>query len=165
MSAVPGNLEVDQDMDFVRRQWVVRRIAMGIMLLLMLLGLLGLAGGSGPLSDTESSSADQTVKVNYERFVHLSGESQVSVQVENAPKELRLWVSQEFVDKAEMQNISPQPDRIEVQNDGHVLVFTVSKPGEPVHISFDENPHKFGILKAQIGSESSPADINQFVYP
>jgi hypothetical protein len=168
MSAVPrsGNLEIDQDMDFVRRQWVVRRIALGLMVLLVLLGLLGLEGGSGPLSDTESSNADQTVKVGYERFAHLIGDSQVTVHIENPEKTLRLWVSQEFLERAEMRNISPQPDHVEVQNDGHVLVFTVSKPGEPVTISFDESPHKIGLLKAQIGIENNPsADINQFVYP
>jgi hypothetical protein len=63
----PANLDVEQDMPFIRKEWAAERIAWVVFLLLFLAALAGLLG-TGPLSHTTASSG--AMEVEYYRFVH-----------------------------------------------------------------------------------------------
>src|SRR5690606_40519760 len=54
-----------------RFEWRVERIAWVLAALLFALALLGVFGG-GPLSRASAGSSDQTVQVDYERFVRVA---------------------------------------------------------------------------------------------
>src|SRR5215207_519621 len=108
-----GDLELDQDLTYQQREWRVERISWIVWLLLIVAALLGLLG-PGPLSQTRAGSQDERVWVDYERFVRYRSPTQLIVHIEpDAAQEgmFHLQLDQEFIAKAQIQRIDPEPDQ------------------------------------------------------
>lgn len=161
-----GDLQIDDDMNFQRKEWQVERIGWIVMALLALAGLLGLFG-EGPLSNI--NAANGPIEVEYDRFERLMSPAQMVVQI--APEaaqgeEVRLRVGRKLLDGLEVQDISPQPDSMELTPENIVYVFKVNEPNAPMRIKFDLQTAKAGSHSGQVGVESGAAvDVRQFIYP
>lgn len=160
------DLQIDDDMDFQRKEWRIERIAWIIMVLLALAGLLGLFG-EGPLSNV--NAANGPIEVQYDRFERLLSPAQMVVQVGPAGaqnEEVRLRVGRKLLDGLQVQNITPQPDSMELMPEEIVYVFNVKEPNAPMRITFDMQTAKAGSHGGQIGIENGAAvDVRQFIYP
>ena len=61
------DLQIDEDMEFQRRSWIVQRIGWAIFALVILLAALGLFG-DGILSDTKAGQEEGALWLEYPRF-------------------------------------------------------------------------------------------------
>lgn len=161
-----NGLEIDADMNFQVKEWRVERIGWVLMALLALAGLLGLFG-EGPLANVRAENGP--IAVEYDRFERLLSPAQLQIQV--APEavqndEVRLQVTRKLLDGLEVQDISPQPDSMELSPDTVVYVFKVTNPNAPMRITFDMETAKAGSHSGQVGIENGAlVDIRQFIYP
>lgn len=161
-----SGLEIDDDIDFQRKEWRVERIGWIAMALLGLIGLIGLFG-EGPLATV--TAANGPVEVQYDRFERLLSPAQMVFQI--APEaaqndEVRLQMGRKLLDGLEVEDISPEPDSMELTPDHVVYVFKIKEPNAPLQITFDMETAKAGPHSGQVGIENGAlVDVRQFVYP
>lgn len=162
-----GNgLEIDDDINFHRKEATVERVGWTVMALLALLGLVGLFG-DGPLARTRAASGP--VEVQYDRFERLLSPAQMVIHV--APEaaqndEIRLQIERNLLNGLEVRGISPQPDSMELAPDRVVYVFKLTDPSRPMQITFDMETVKAGSHIGQVGVDNGAlVRVNQFIYP
>lgn len=163
-----GDLEIQQDLAFQERMWQVQRVGWVIMALLLLAAALGLLG-RGWLSRTTLGEAGDLMWIEYDRFAHLKADMTLDVHLNGsagAGNEARLWLDRSYLERVQIERITPQPDSVEVTGERLTYVFKVSEAGEPVDVTFSLQPTDFGWLEGQVGLPDGPTlDFGQFVYP
>ena len=162
------SIEVDEDMAWQRRTWIIQRIgwlAMGGLVLIALSGVFG----HGPVSWRQASDPAGLVRVEYERFERQLSEH--SLKVEIAPgattgDAVSLRLNGAFLDAAEVQEIVPRPQEERSAGQDVEYVFPVAQPDQPATIRFTLKLREVGTIRAEIGlSGREPARFTQFVYP
>jgi hypothetical protein len=102
-----GDLEVNEDLTFQRRSWVMQRVGWVVMTLVMLAALVGLFGGAGALGgEAQASSEDAAVSVSYERFLRFMKPTTLQIQLsQEAGKERKvsIWLEREYLDEFQVQ--------------------------------------------------------------
>ena len=163
-----GDLEINQDMDFQRRCWKVQRIGWTIMALLILGGLLGLFG-RGPFSRTLISDPSIPLSLEYERFGRYQSRLTLNVHVNPGAFEagkVRLWFSQDFLSRVQIQGITPHPDGTELSSSGMIYLFTLAEPNQGGDVILHGEPQAIGLLSGKVGlSESHSIPFTQWIYP
>lgn len=76
-----GDLQVDQDLNYQQREWLVERVAWAVLALVVLAALAGLLGG-GPLSQATAGGEGWPLQVQYGRFVHHRGPTDIQIQLQ-----------------------------------------------------------------------------------
>jgi hypothetical protein len=163
-----SELEIDQDLAYLRRSWRVQRagwLGMGVVLVLALAGLFG----SGPLSRHEVSIPG-LLHVEYQRFARYEAPQALTVRVDPAATqagEVRLWVDRGYLEATRIETITPEPTRVEAAADRLVYVFAMNRPGEPATIAFALQAARFGPVAGRVGVEGAEATVTfrQLVYP
>lgn len=162
-----GDLEIDQDLDFQRREWRVQRVLWAATALLLVLALLGLFG-TGPISGTTAESADGTVSVDYHRFVRHDGRASLTFHVSGegaSNQQIELWISQDYIDNVQVEGISPQPQEVRSAGDRTIYVFAVDEAGDPLNATFALGPQHIGRLSGEAGAGEARVSIDQISYP
>lgn len=158
-------LELDQDLEFQRREWVAERIGWFAIAALLVAALLGVFG-SGPLSS--ASSGDDLVRIDYERFGRLLTPVKLRVQLgEGASAEgvARVWIASHYLESMELEGVTPEPDATEAHADRVVFAFVMGDGG-PGAVTFHMRPDGFGALTGRVGLVDGPElRFWQFVYP
>jgi hypothetical protein len=162
------DLEIDQDLAFLRRSWRVQRAGWLGMVAVLVLALAGLLG-SGPLSRQEVSLPG-LLRVEYQRFARYEAPQTLTVRLEPAATrtgEVRLWVDRRYLDESKVETIMPPPSRVEAATDRLVYVFRMSRPGEPATIVLELQSRQIGPISGRIGLEGAEAvaPFRQLVYP
>jgi len=160
------DLQIDDDMDFQRKEWRVERIGWVAMALLALAGLLGLFG-DGPLA--KAKAVNGPLQVEYHRFERLLSPTQMVVQVDPEAvqnEEVRLVMGRNLMEALKVSAIAPQPERMELTPDSLVYIFKVSEASAPVRVTFDMETAKAGSHSGDIALENGASvNISQFIYP
>jgi hypothetical protein len=157
-----GDLELGQDLDYQRREWAFERAGWVVMALIVVAALLGLFG-DGPLSRT--TTGNEPLRLEYNRFVHRNAPERLRVSVAAAGDEVRLWVSRGYLEQVELREVSPRPDRVEPAGDRDEFVFRVARPGRPFTVIFRVEPEALGSVAGRVGVGDDAVDFRQFVYP
>ena len=84
MSTRVGDLELDQDLGFQRREWSLQRIGWWALTGFVVVASLGLFGG-GPLSRGRVGDPGAAVWIEYERFVRVGARARLYVHFDSAP--------------------------------------------------------------------------------
>ena len=161
-------LEVEEDVGFERRTWQFQRFGRIALALFILLAFLGFTG-SGPLSNASSSTPAHELSVSYERIDRINAPS--TFELTFAPGlvvdgELQIWLDSDFVTRVQLESISPEPDRIEIDAGRYIYTFAVTTLNDPAPIAFHFRPERSGISRATIGIVDGPAtSLRQIVYP
>jgi hypothetical protein len=140
MAPVPrrGDLQIGEDVDFLRRAWRVQRVGWALLVLILLAALLGLTG-TGPLSQATAGS-------------------------EGGP--VRVWFDRQYLHKVEVTGVVPEPESVEVSPDRVTYVFLAAEGGGPVELAFDLKPMRFGSWSGRMGAgDAEPVHLRHFVYP
>lgn len=166
-----GDLEIDQDLDYETRAYNVRRVAWWLMALIVLAALAGLFG-SGPLSHTRAGEAGGPLSLEYGRFARLTAPATLEIQLgpqAAAVREARVWIDRRYLQDMQIEDMVPEPERVEAGADRLVLVFPLAaSAGAPGTTSFELHlqAQRVGPLHGRVGLEGGPSlDFHQFVYP
>lgn len=161
-------LQIDEDMKFQRRQWKAERIGWVCMTLFLAAAVMGLFG-QGPLSDALAGNDGDPVSVHYDRFPRHG--SQASLKIVLGPGaardgEARVWLSRQYLDAHRLDQVIPEPERVEAAPDRYTYVFKVADAAKETSAVFQLEPDGYGRTTARVGLEGGPAvDVRQFIYP
>jgi hypothetical protein len=164
-----GDLEVAEDMDAQRRNWRFQRIGSALMALVAVAGLLGLFGGVGPLSRATAGDQEAPLSITeYERFLRLGKPTTLQVRLDASATtggEARVWLSREYIQSIQLQEIDPLPERVEAAPDRYVYVFDAAAD-RPTTVTFELEPDEMGPLQGRMGLDGGTSlTFGQFVYP
>lgn len=169
-----AGLQIDQDLAFQRRTWIVERAGWAGMGLLVLAALAGLFGG-GPLSQATAGAPGGALWLEYDRFGRLLSPATLRVHIGAAGEgTARIWLDRAYLSDVKLEGVVPEPDSVEAASDGLVFVFRVAEPGPPSSVTFDLQPERFGLLTghaalvsagAGVGETDPRVRFRQFIYP
>jgi hypothetical protein len=163
-----GDLEIAEDMEAQRRSRAFQLIGSTLMAVVALAGLLGLFGGAGPLSRATTGSQKAPLSIDgYERFLRFSKPTTLQAHLDPTGGEARVWLSRENVESVQLQEIDPQPNRVEAAPDRFVYVFdAAARSDRPATITFGLQPDQIGPLEGRMGLDGGTSlTFGQFVYP
>jgi hypothetical protein len=169
MSDVPrvGDLEVHQDLDYQRREWLFERVGWAVMALVVLAALLGLLGRSGPLSRT-TAGVPGAFDVRYDRYLRIRSPTTLVVTLSaeaTRGDEVGLWISRHYLAGVEIQSVTPEPRRVEAGEERHTFVFPVAERGRPTTVFFHLQAEEPGRLEGELGAAGGSLSFAQLVYP
>jgi len=158
-------LEIDQDMRFQQRMWVLQRLGWGVMACIIIAALLGLLG-SGPLASRTLDSPQHGFRLEYQRFLRHRAPTRLLLQVKSNPREeVQVWYDRALIEHFIVTQIVPVPIRVEANAGRLTYTFRIADQEEPFLITFFLEPGTFGSLLGHIGIEHDSLYFQQFVYP
>jgi hypothetical protein len=166
-----GDLDIDVDMAFQRRSWIVQRVAWIVMTLLVVAAALGLLG-PGPLSRA-TASLPGLLEAEYQRLTRYEDRETLTVRVAPAVTTsgvVRLSINRDYLEHAQVMSVMPAPERVEAAHARVVYAFRIAEAGRPLEVTFDLKPRTIGRAEARLAIES-PAGrgreltVRQFALP
>jgi hypothetical protein len=163
-----GDLEIEEDIGFQRRDWAVRHIAWAILALIILAALLGLFS-NGILSQATLGGDEAALQLEYERFGR--HKAPMTLKVRLGPKAIqegraRLWLERNYLNTIKVETITPQPDSVESSANRLIYVFSAPGSNYSVEVTFVVQSEKVGRQAGQVGLAGGPAlSFRQFIYP
>ena len=166
-----GDLENPSDLLFQRVTWRYQRVAWCIMAVILGIALLG--GFGGGLLSSATVGPTQGPHITYPWICRVESTTALDVYATTSPDgEARVWVAWDYVDRADITRVDPEPVRVENGPDGLTYVVRVARPtetitGDPLaRVRFTINPDRPGRMPCQIRPGSGPVlRFNQFVHP
>ncbi len=160
--------DINQDLDFSRREWRVERTGWVLFALLVLAGLLGLLG-RGPLTERMTSDANRLASVEYYSIDHAEAASELRVHIARGvvpATQMWLTLNSAYLKRIEIESIQPQPAAQQLTGDGVAFVFYLTEPGQPVDVTIHHRFVEYGRATGEITIEGGPQlTFNQFVLP
>jgi hypothetical protein len=170
MADIPrvGDLEIDQDLRFQKRQWKVQRIAWVVGLLVLAAAVAGLFG-SGPLSDGTAGEEGGPLWAEYQRFERNQGQSDLKVFLGPGAAsggEGRVWLGRDYLESIQIESVTPHPLRVEAGPDRYTYVFPVTHPQQGTAVVFRFRPAALGRQQGRLGLPGgTELKFGRFVYP
>jgi hypothetical protein len=158
-----GDLELDQDLDFQRRDWRFQRAGQLALLAAILAALMGLFG-RGPVAHASAVGQADAWRVRYSRFVRHRAPDRIEVQLTGAGAgtHRRLWLDRDYLDWTDVQRVVPEPAAVVAERDRVVYSFD----GAPERITFEILPERVGRSRTRLGvGDDPPVVLTQFVFP
>ena len=134
-----GPLEIVTDERVMRRDWRMERVGRWIMLLVVAAAAAGLFG-HGPIAS--ATAEDNGMRLEYQRIARHHAPTRLDLELPAvaARDTVRVWMSREYRDGLEVQDIIPQPDRTLLHADRVVYEFGAIPGDQPVRIAFLVEP-------------------------
>jgi hypothetical protein len=161
-------LELKQDLEFERLSWSVERVGWVAIAVVALAALAGLFG-PGPLSRTTIGEPAEALWLEYARFGRLG--APLTLRLHVAPNtgqqtSLRLWLSRDYIEGAQVEQVIPQPEQVEAEPERLTYVFPLAESSRPTAITFSLKMDHFGRQRGCIGMVAGPSlCFRQFIYP
>lgn len=155
----PGNLHGHE------RFWSFQRLGWGVILLLLAAAVAGVFG-SGPLSTSQAGEEQGAFRVEYERFWRVKSPTPVRVHL-RAPggeREARIWIDRAYLSDARIEQMLPQPSKVELSGDRLTFFFAATGSGM-LEVVFHLQFEKPGTVRARFGATGSPVSFRQFIFP
>jgi len=163
-----GDLEIEHDMQFVQRSWMLQRVGRTLGVLLIIAALLG-AFGHGWLASDRAVTSDGKLSVAYERIAHFQAPCRMQIHVAAGAftgEEFRLWIDRGFIDDATLRMVSPEPVHMETSGERLIYAFRSPESSEDARITIDLETEKFGRQEMELGLVDGPQlKLSQFILP
>jgi hypothetical protein len=163
-----GGLQLEQDIAFQERSWVVQRVAWGVMALAALAAFAGLFG-AGPLSRATAGALGDPVRAEYQLFLRFQAPTSLTVELNPTAArdgEFRVWLARDYAEAVRVQEVVPPPERVEAGSDRLIYVFLAAPAGGPAGVTFHLQPERIGPLTGRLGLPDGPTlSFSHFVYP
>lgn len=163
-----GSPELNQDLPFQHRSWRIQRIGWGLIALVLLGAVLGVFG-HGPLSRTTAYDPSLPLSLDYDRFGRYQTALTLRVHVHERTMDqdtVRIWFSQDYLGKIEVQQIVPEPVGAETSPTGTIYLFHVAQPEQRSDVIVSVQMQAIGYVAGRIGLDESHAlTFWQWIYP
>jgi len=161
-TTLEGCVETDAVIAFQRRSWTVERVGWLVMGAVCLAGFLGLLGG-GPLA--QRTIAGPGFELTYQAFTRLGGRERLELRLPGRSGEARVALATPYVDRVQIEEITPQPLRVVAEGRWTTFVFAIDST-ERAHLIFAMAPLRPGALPGRIRVDGGePVAFRQLVYP
>jgi hypothetical protein len=160
-----GDLQIEQDLQFERRSWVAERVGWGLMMLLVAAALAGLFGGGIASRRTIGGPG---IEFEYNRFGRYDSPDTIILRVSpalTASGELRIRLSEEFLEKVQIENIDPEPDESTAGGTDRVFLFRTHSSQGLLRIRVHLIPRAIGRVAGRVGAGGVNLDFAQWIYP
>lgn len=163
-----GDLELEQDLSFEKREWNFQRAGRGLMALIVLAALLGFFG-AGPLSLTEATDGTGNLEVIYERFGRRGATTNLTVSIEppafsNGEAEVRL--GSDYLGQMQLDAVAPDPDKVTAEDDYYIYTFLVDQPNSAMTVTFNFTIDAMGSVTGLVGLPGEePIELEHFFTP
>jgi hypothetical protein len=167
MKRAERSLQIDENLDFQRREWRWQRVGWVALALFVIAAAAGVFGG-GPLSQASAGAPDGALHVEYERFVRRGAAQQVRIRARaagaTAAQPLALDVSRAYYEDMRIQRVQPEPESVDIGPAHVTLRFKRAGEGD-LTILIDAEPRRAGRFSADIRSAGGGAvTFRQFSY-
>ena len=162
-----GDIQLNEDMRFLRREWRAQRVGWIAMLVFLVLGLAGVLG-RGPVSKAERGDR-ASFGVSYERIIRHAAETEVSFHFGAGLQKdsvLKLYISGDYLHDFTISDIVPEPAAS--GSSGSFVYYTFTRPNarQPGRVVFHMRPNGFWGKTATSALQGATAiRFNQFVLP
>lgn len=151
-----------------RLEWTAERGGVLLIALILVAALLGLLG-PGPLSYRKASSSDGNLSVEYYAIQRYAAPAEWVVRFRGASPDtgfVRLGVSRTFTDSVAVEEITPRPASVEMQDGRLVYTFqTADLRGEGI-ITIRYKHEEMGPVRCVVDlADESRAQVTHFVLP
>lgn len=162
------DLQLKDDMQYHRRAWLIQSIARAAAAVLLLAALIGL-WGQGPLSRSSKGEPTDLLRLEYERFGQFRNDTTLKLKVDDsvrADNKIQFWLSRDYLERYQVQEISPQPEQVALDNGHLVYTLSVAQPSDSYDIVFRLVPTRFGVSRGDAGTEGGKVlSFTQLIYP
>ena len=149
-------IEIDEDLDFQKREWLVQRIGIALLGLFVIAAALGFTGIGGPMSRAEAGERGGPIHVEYERFVRRGARASMKLNLHNDPPGfIQFWVSAPYLEKVVVDGVEPVPQTVTVERERHVYTIRAGSPD--VTITVEMEHQTFGRLEGEVGIVGGPS--------
>jgi hypothetical protein len=162
-----GDLEIDQDLDFTRKEVTFQRVGWVVLGLVLIAAVLGLFG-KGIFSTTEVGDRAGPLCVEYERALRFDALHRLSIQIGPAAVsdgKTRLWINEDYLSGVQIKHIHPPPDAVELNAGGKTFVFGAPDVSRPLAVIFHIVPERMGRLSGRVQAAGREHTFTQFVFP
>ncbi len=163
-----GDLDIEQDLDFERRETTAQHAGRALMAVLILAALLGFFG-AGPLSLTTIQTPSEEMSVTYERFGRRGATTNLTLQIDSdvaANGKVDVWVASDYLGKMRVNGITPTPDQVASADDGAIYTFLVERPDAPLTVNFNFTIEAMGAESGRVGLwQGEIVDLDHFFTP
>ncbi|MDH2067426.1 hypothetical protein [Pantoea sp. GD03673] len=157
---------IKEDLRWVRREWLIQRAGVYLLILVVILGACGLFS-KGVLSDSSARSPDGTLEVAYERFGRVDSNMAMRIRY-TAPvtDHFTVTIGAGALDNLQIQTLQPQPlEAVTIGSDLR-LTFSTRDTGPDHAIWLGLQPHDPGRIHVAInGDDHPPVRFTQWIYP
>jgi hypothetical protein len=161
-----GDIQVNEDLSFLRKEWRFQRIGWIAMLLFVLLGLSG-ALGRGPLSKATVGDA-ATLAVSYDRIIRHSSEGRLEIIVGSTLRTdtLRIFITSAYLKEFEIRDIIPEPVSSGVRGPYVYYDFVRERRAISSEINIQLSARSYWMKRAHVfTSGTPPLRVDQFILP
>lgn len=155
-------LQVDEDLAWQERAWVVQRVAWGAFAVVLLAAAAGFCG-TGPASS--ATAGDSRFQVSYHRFLRYQAPATVEVEVPVEGGEVTVWVDGSYLREMELQHVVPEPDSVEAGEARHSFTFMPAPDASRIVVAFSFRPGRFGRIEGRLGADDRAVTITHLIYP
>lgn len=163
-----GGLEIHENIEMERRHWLYERVAWAVMALIVLAEVLGVFG-TGVLSHATAAASRDGLRVEYNRFWRMGAPTRLRVHLPSGSAEageIRVWLDRGYLSDVDVQQVTPQPEHVEVRADRLTYGFRAGDAMATAEIVFLVAPRRWGKLHARAGLEGGEqVDFAQLVFP
>lgn len=158
---VAGDLQIEQDLNFQKKEWVVQRAGWFIIACLVLMAITGLFG-SGFLS--QGSIQKENGILYYDKFLRYQTHDDFKIDAFGS-QPVKVWVSGEYFDHFEIESITPYPASVKLHENGYLYTFEPAEDVAAVRIKFNLKIESIGFLRGKIKINETAFEFKQFIYP
>ena len=154
------SLEVSEDLDFQKKEWLAERCGWVMLLLFLLAACAGLMGG-GLFSEATVESEDPAATVTYSRIVRRQTPRFLEIQFHAQTQPRQIAITSEVLENWSIQHVTPEPKS--VSSDASSTSFQFESAGT---VRIEYQAEKAGRLMGEVKIGGRPGiQINQFVLP
>ncbi len=166
------DLDLEEDLTLQRREWRWRRVGWAVLFSIVGAALVGVFG-DGFLSDAKAVSSvrgdarSPALTVDFQRFTRVGKSARIAIRLAGTPPEngdVALKVDRRFYDHAQIERLTPEPDRVVPGAKTVDLVFASGKLRAGSGIVLDYQPTAAGLHTLRFGVGDSVVEMTQFTY-
>jgi hypothetical protein len=161
-----GKIQVEEDLDFLRKEWRYQQVGWFAMASFIVLGLAG-ALGRGPLSKAEAGDAS-TFAVSYERIIRHGTDTQLRMTAGNGLRDdtLRVFITSRYLQSFQIRDISPRPVSSGVRGSYVYFDFLRDPRSQSSEITFQLDAESYWKKRAIVfTSGAAPLHVHQSILP
>ncbi|WDH32523.1 hypothetical protein [Pseudomonas chlororaphis] len=162
---LPRSQPIQEDMALQRKVWRFERVGWYALVVVVLLTLAGLFS-RGPLSTRDISSADGSLRVEYQRFLRNGATDSLTLHLRGGARQLlEVEITGELLQGFSVQTLQPEPLKASSAGAGIRLWLRADADGQArLYLTLLSTGVGFYDSRIRL-ADHPPLSISQFIYP